>query len=505
MRTFLKILAAVLLCCGASHAQVAVTGNLQNLAGANATSPTTYVQFTLQNYGSSIPTITGTTTFVNPTPPNYVPNGSGDISGSIEPNDLISPGGTYYQVCVFFQGISQWCQNYIILTSDNPWNLNTAVPVVVPPSQATNVLYAQTFTCSVGTVALSWTCSHNFGTQNVVVTCYDTSHQMLFPNTLVETDVNTVTVTWTVAQAGSCVIVTAGNVSSTNALANAVITNPTGDQNIIGYNFLHNGSAIPDVGHSWTWTAAQNFAVPPAFTQASGIAPFTVTSTTVVPNLNASSVGGFTFANPGPIGSGTPSSGAFTTISATGQITSTLVSGAPFIVASNTLVANLNAALLNGATFAAPGTIGSGTPGPAEFTTITKYNGQNTVNHGIPYEVASAVTTQQTANYPSTSIFSPSVSGLFRLSVYVVVTRAATSTSTLPALSVSFTDQLTSVAVTIPITTTQSGNAIGSTLAFGSIMCDALSSATINISTASYASSGATTMGYEILYNLEEF
>ena len=61
-----------------------------------------------------------------------------------------------------------------------------------------------------------------------------------------------------------------------------------------------------------------------------------------------------------------------TTINASGQITSTLATGtAPFVVSSTTNVANLNASSLNGATFAAPGTIGGTTPGAATFTTLT--------------------------------------------------------------------------------------------------------------------------------------
>jgi hypothetical protein len=49
------------------------------------------------------------------------------------------------------------------------------------------------------------------------------------------------------------------------------------------------------------------------------------------------------FSSPGPIGSGTPSTGAFTTLSTTGQITSTLSTGtAPFSITSTTPVTNLN-------------------------------------------------------------------------------------------------------------------------------------------------------------------
>lgn len=57
-------------------------------------------------------------------------------------------------------------------------------------------------------------------------------------------------------------------------------------------------------------------------TVATGTAPLTVASTTNVANLNASSLGGATFAAPGAIGGGTPSTGAFTALSATGILAS---------------------------------------------------------------------------------------------------------------------------------------------------------------------------------------
>jgi hypothetical protein len=107
-------------------------------------------------------------------------------------------------------------------------------------------------------------------------------------------------------------------------------------------------------------------------TLATGTAPFTVASTTVVANLNASLLLGSTWAAPGTIGSGTPSTGAFTTISATGVITSTLATGtAPFTVASTTVVGNLNVSQLLGGTWAVPGTIGSTTANTGKFTTLT--------------------------------------------------------------------------------------------------------------------------------------
>lgn len=54
-------------------------------------------------------------------------------------------------------------------------------------------------------------------------------------------------------------------------------------------------------------------------TTSTGNAPFTVTSTTNIPNLNASSLNGATFAAPGSIGSGTAGSGAFTSLTSNSQ------------------------------------------------------------------------------------------------------------------------------------------------------------------------------------------
>jgi hypothetical protein len=107
-------------------------------------------------------------------------------------------------------------------------------------------------------------------------------------------------------------------------------------------------------------------------TVSTGTAPFVVASTTVVANLNASQLLGNTWSAPGAIGGGTPGSAAHTTISASGQITSTVSTGtAPFVVASTTVVGNLNVSQLLGSTWAAPGTIGSGTPSTGAFTSLT--------------------------------------------------------------------------------------------------------------------------------------
>jgi hypothetical protein len=141
-------------------------------------------------------------------------------------------------------------------------------------------------------------------------------------------------------------------------------------------------------------------------TVTTGTAPFVIASTTNVANLNASTLSGATFAEPGAIGGTTASSALFTTLGASGivsitnatgstsvssgalvvtggvgiteklfvggQMESTVSTGtAPLVIASTTNVPNLNASSLNGATFASPGAIGSSTASTGAFTTLT--------------------------------------------------------------------------------------------------------------------------------------
>lgn len=122
------------------------------------------------------------------------------------------------------------------------------------------------------------------------------------------------------------------------------------------------GSVTPSTGAFTTISATQQI----SSTLAIGTAPFSVTSTTQVNNLNVSQLVGATWVAPGTIGSTTPNTGKFTTVQST-QATGT----APFIVASTTQVSNLNVSSLVGATWIAPGTIGSTTPSTGKFTTLT--------------------------------------------------------------------------------------------------------------------------------------
>ena len=98
----------------------------------------------------------------------------------------------------------------------------------------------------------------------------------------------------------------------------------------------------------------------------------------------------------GTVGATTPATGKFTTVE------STITTGtAPLVVASTTNVANLNASSLSGATFAAPGSIGSGTAGSGAFTTLSA-TGVTTLSAGTVSDPA--LTTSGDTN---TGIFFP--------------------------------------------------------------------------------------------------
>jgi hypothetical protein len=124
---------------------------------------------------------------------------------------------------------------------------------------------------------------------------------------------------------------------SGGTIAGATITGSTIDDCEIG-------QSVPSQGAFTTIVASDQF----TSTVATGTTPMSIASTTVVGNLNVSALLGFTWNSPGAIGSVTPSSGAFTTLSASGA-----VSGVGF---SNYL--------------ASPPAIGGSTPAAGTFTAI---------------------------------------------------------------------------------------------------------------------------------------
>jgi hypothetical protein len=108
----------------------------------------------------------------------------------------------------------------------------------------------------------------------------------------------------------------------------------------------------------------------------------------------------------GTLGLTTAAAAAVTTLSASGQITSTVGTGtAPFSVASATVVPNLNVSQLLGGTWAIPGAIGSTTPNTGSFTSIA-------FNAGVIKSNSTVIASALATNYslPGTE----ALSGLIR-------------------------------------------------------------------------------------------
>lgn len=230
MKFRLKLLLTTLLLSSPALAQVPVSGNLKDIGLGSVTS-SVQVDFELQNYGSQIPHVVSTGTIVQ-VKKSFRPDGVGLISGSIYPNSVITPIGTFYRVCILIQGQVLRCNNYLI---NGPFDLNSAIPLNVTPVVGPSQLITQVFPCLKTTPATVWVCVHNFSDFNIDVALWDPAGNKIGgADNIVKTDANTVTITWVTAQAGLAVIVHAGAISIATNQPNAVLQNPTGAQSITG-------------------------------------------------------------------------------------------------------------------------------------------------------------------------------------------------------------------------------------------------------------------------------
>lgn len=150
-----------------------------------------------------------------------------------------------------------------------------------------------------------------------------------YPNPTVAA-INGATLGTTTANAGN-VLIGSGTTWVTQAFSGAATIGSTGVVTLGGGDTTRHQIGLGSAD-SPTWVAA-------TFTQATGTAPFTVSSTTQVTNLNASQLIGGTWAVPGAIGSTTANSGSFTTIASTGSLTNTagtITANAPAVTSTQT-------------------------------------------------------------------------------------------------------------------------------------------------------------------------
>lgn len=168
----------------------------------------------------------------------------------------------------------------------------------------------------------------------------------------------------TVAAAGTFTVLTAtAAVALSPADANIVIS-PTGT-GLVTINPATAGT-INNVSIGVTTAAAGRFTQVTS-TVTTGTAPLVVASTTVVANLNASTLGGATFAAPGVIGGTTPAAGTFTTLTATGAVALSPASANVVLSPTGTGVVTINPATLGTLDKV---TVGGTTPAAGTFTTL---------------------------------------------------------------------------------------------------------------------------------------
>lgn len=137
------------------------------------------------------------------------------------------------------------------------------------------------------------------------------------------------------------------------------------------------------------------------------------------------------------------------------------------------------------------------------------WNGTNIA--GNPNVVTSVDRTALSANIGLTTLVTPSANGFFLVQCYTVVTRAATTSSTLPQCNLNWNDADSGVGVSSFITGTNSANTVGFTQGGanfisgvpGYISIYAQSGQPIQYWTNGYLTSGATTMQYAIHIRIE--
>jgi hypothetical protein len=282
---------------------------------------------------------------------------------------------------------------------------------------------------------------------------------------------------------------------------NAIVTTAAGT-----YNNIHTESVTVGMQLSGGDFIVSNFQAGPNITTAIDIASgsfnvalFGVLSTTgnlIVDNVNGNTIVAST--EGGSIGmyvlgNGTAGSGLLLSSSIN------FPSRFPTEVVVNGAIVGVNLDITNSA--ALPGTTAAALIVSAR---ITSYNGTTTAGNGVPAEVFQVLDTGLTANFNSgsaMSLFTPTAAGMWRISFSQQITTAATSSSTFPSLTLSYTDA-GGVARAVALVSASTTNTTA-VLTSGTTEIFTNGSTAVTITSASYASSGATAMHYALAITAE--
>ena len=131
-----------------------------------------------------------------------------------------------------------------------------------------------------------------------------------------------------------------------------------------------------------------------------------------------------------------------------------------------------------------------------------------TTSFSGPSVIAHFDATAQAANVASTLVITTTTKGTYRATCYVEVTQAATTSSTMPSCSVSWTTADSNSAQSAAITPTSTANTVGTNsatvaTATPNSQIQVANGANINVSTTGYASVGATVMQFAVHLKIE--
>jgi len=130
---------------------------------------------------------------------------------------------------------------------------------------------------------------------------------------------------------------------------------------------------------------------------------------------------------------------------------------------------------------------------PAGTTNVAwQVDGSGNISANVPTssaQIASADATAQTANIGATTLVTPSASGLLRISGTIIVTSVGT-TSTLPKITLTWTDTDNSTGQSLDVTATLSTNALTTFSQFTAVI-NAVASGAVQYATSGYASTGS--------------
>jgi hypothetical protein len=110
--------------------------------------------------------------------------------------------------------------------------------------------------------------------------------------------------------------------------------------------------------------------------------------------------------------------------------------------------------------------------------------------------------TAQVANIAATNLLTGQTAGIYRVTGYIIVTQAATTSSTLPSIVITWTDQNSGQVMTLTLTPTNTGNT--TTTYQTAISTLNVNTSAIQYSTTGYTSVGGTVMQYALHLRIEQ-